>query len=173
MALKSILLVVAYEGFQQVEYNEPKKILQDQGFTVVTASTKPGAAVAKDGSTTPVDILIDTVKVTDYVGIYFIGGPGALEYLDNETSYTLLKQAAHHKIPFGAICISPRILAAAGVLKGKKATGWNDDNELQSIFKEHGVIYEKTGVVVDGNIITATGPKTAQDFGKAIAKLLS
>ena len=173
MALKTILLVVAYEGYQQLEYNEPKKILQDNGFTVVTASTKPGAAVAKDGSTTPVDILISKAKATDYAGIYFIGGPGALEDLDNQTSYTLIQQAAQHKVPFGAICISPRILAKAGVLKGKKATGWNEDNELPGVFKEHGVIYEKAGVVTDGTVITATGPKTAQDFGKAIVKLLS
>lgn len=172
MALKSILLVVAYEGFQQVEYNEPKKILQANGFKVVTASTKPGAAVAKDGSTTPVDILLNQVNPTDYAGIYFIGGPGALEHLDNDISYHILKQAQKHHVPFGAICISPRILAKAGVLTGKKATGWNDDHELEAIFKNHNVTYQKQGVVVDGNIITATGPKTAQEFGNAIVKLL-
>ena len=34
----------------------------------------------------------------------------------------------------GAICYSPRILAKAGILKDKKATGWNDDHELEATF---------------------------------------
>ena len=68
-----------------------------------------------------------------------------MESLDNDISYNFLKQAQQHNISYGAICISPRILAKAGVLKGKKATGWNDDHELEGVFKEYGVKYEKQG----------------------------
>jgi putative intracellular protease/amidase len=172
MTRKSVLFVIAYEGYQQVEYNDAKKVLESHGFTVITASTKPGAAVAKDGSTTPIDILLDKVKATDYAGIYFIGGPGALEYLDNNASYQLLTQAAQHNVPYGAICIAPRILAKAGVLVDKKATGWDEDKELAKIFQDHDVTYIKLPVVVDGTIITATGPSAAKEFGNAIVQLL-
>jgi len=172
MAKEKVLLVVASEGYQQVEYNTPKKILENAGFTVVTASNKPEAAIAKDGSTTEVNIVLDNVNINDYLGIFFIGGPGALENLDNAVSYGIIKAAAQANMIFGAICVSTRILAKADVLKGKQATGWDGDNELGGIYKEHNVTYVPENVVVDGNVITATGPKAAEQFGQQIVAAL-
>lgn len=169
---KKVLLIVAPEGYQQVEYGEPKKVLEGAGIDVVTASTTPGAAIAKDGSSTKVDVLLDKVDVAAYDGIFFIGGPGALEGLDNEMSYRIIKDAAKMQKIFGAICVSPRILAKTGVLINKRATGWNEDNELKPIFREYNVDYIPEDVVVDGNIITASGPQAAKAFGKAIVDLV-
>jgi protease I len=167
-----VLFIVAYEGYQPIEYGEPKKLLEKAGFSVITASTRHGSALAKDGSTTPVDVILEKVNVDDYAGIFFIGGPGAMDHLDNATSYHIIQKAAQKKIPLGAICVSPRILAKAGVLQGKKATGWNADNALPEIYKEYGVLYSPEDVVVDGTIITATGPATAKKFGERIITLL-
>lgn len=172
MANSKVLLVIASEGYHHVEYGVPKKILTDTGFHVVTASNKAIPAIAKDGSTTEVDITIDKVNPKDYAGIYFIGGPGAMDHLDNETSYKLIKKAAKDGVPFGAICVAPRILAKAGVLKDKKATGWNFDNELGDIYAQHNVLFDKDEVVTDGNITTATGPPVAQQFAEEIVNVL-
>jgi protease I len=169
---KKVLLVVAQEGYQQVEYGEPKKILQAADIDVVTASTLAGAAIAKDGSTTHVDIVLDKVNVSDYDGIFFIGGPGALEHLDNEKSYRIIKAAAEKGMPLGAICVSPRILAKTGVLVNKRATGWNDDKELNALFRQYNVDYVPEDVVIDGNIVTAEGPHAAKKFGQAIVKVI-
>ena len=94
MASGNVLFIVAHEGYQPVEYAEPKKILEDAGFTVITASDKPGKATDKDGGTTTVDLTLDQVKPEDYDGVFFIGGPGALEHLDNEQSYKIIKNCA-------------------------------------------------------------------------------
>lgn len=171
--MKSVVLVIAYTGFQPMEYSVPKKVLQDAGVKVFTASNKIGVATASDDSTAKVDILIKDIKAEDYEGVFFIGGPGALENLDNENSYKLLQNAQTRCKIFGAICISPRILAAAGVLNGKKATGWNNDEELEEILKLAGAEYVREPVVVDNNLITASGPAAAEDFGRAILKYLS
>ncbi len=169
----AVLLVIASDGFQQTEYNVPKKILTDAGFSVVTASDKAGIAVAKDGSTIHVDHSLDQVIVNDYEGIFFIGGPGALDYLDNNTSYKILQEAFQQHKPIGAICIATRILAKAGVLRDKYATGWNEDGLLNAIYKECGVIYlPEEKVVVESNMITATDPSAAQQFGEKIVELL-
>ena len=172
MPVGHILLIVASEGFQHIEYRTPKKVLEEAGFTIITASNKPSAAIAKDGSTTNVDVVLDQVNVNDYDGIFFIGGPGALEHLDNQTSYTVIKAAADAKKPLGAICVSTRILAKAGVLKQKRATGWDGDDLLGQLYHEHDVVYIPEEVVVDENIITATGPKAAQEFAEQIIMLL-
>ncbi len=108
---KRIALIIASEGFQPIEYNVPKEILRKEGAMITTVSDKPGGAIAKDKTTANVDITLDQLKPEDYNGIFFIGGPGALEHLDNATSYNIISQAKKHNIPYGAICIATRILA--------------------------------------------------------------
>ncbi|MBI4427225.1 MAG: DJ-1/PfpI family protein [Candidatus Magasanikbacteria bacterium] len=170
---KKILFVIASEGFQPIEYGDAKKVLEAAGLIVVTASDHVGAAVARDGSTAAVDLLVKDVIPEDYDGLFFIGGPGALEHLDNEDSYKLLREWQKTGKPYGAICISPRILAKAGVLRNKKATGWDGDGELADIFVDNGVEYVRQPVVVDGNVVTGNGPSAARDWGEKIGGILN
>lgn len=169
---KKVAFVVAYEGFQQVEFNEPKQILEKAHVTVITVSTKPGAAIAKDGSTIPVELILESVNMDHFDGIFFIGGPGALEDLDNETSYRIIQDAVKKGKIVGAICISPRILANAGVLKGKQATGWNGDNELPELYRKYDITFINEPVVIDELVVTASGPSASQQFGEAIISML-
>ncbi len=169
----TVLLIIASEGFQQIEYGITKKIIVDAGFTVITASDQSGKAVAENASTTHVDITLDHVRMDNYEGIFFIGGPGALEHLDNNTSYKVIQEAFHQNKPIGAICIATRILAKAGVLRDKYATGWNEDGLLNAIYAECGAVYlPEEKVVVESSIITATDPSAAQQFGEKIVELL-
>ncbi len=172
MNTKQIVFVIAHNGYQHIEYGVPKKLLEQTGHHVITASNKPGTATGKDGSQTQVDMLVKDVDPTKFNGIIFIGGPGALEHLDNEVSYALAQKAAEASKIVGAICVATRILAKSGVLKGKKATGWNGDDQLPGIYKEYGVNYVPEDVIVDKNIVTATGPSAAQEFGSKIISML-
>ena len=173
METKKVLLVVAYEGYHPIEYGKPKQILEDADFQVVTASDKPGTATATDNSTTVIDVVLDKVNVDDYVGIVFIGGPGCLEHLDNEVSYRIIRKAVEDYKLLGAICIAPRILAKAGALNEKNATGWDRDNLLPGIYEQYNVSYlPEVNVVTDDVTITATGPRAAKDFGEEIVNLL-
>jgi putative intracellular protease/amidase len=70
--------------------------------------------------------------------------------------------------PIGGICLGVRVLAHAGVLTGKRATGWNGDNALPEIFKEYGVNYVKEPCVVDDDIVTAIDPSAALEFAENI-----
>ena len=65
-----------------------------------------------------------------------------------------------------------KILAHAGVLDGRRVTGWDDDHKLAGILKDAGAEYVHVDVVVDRNIITATGPTVAKEFGQAIIETL-
>ena len=69
-----------------------------------------------------------------------------------------------------AICYGPSILANAGVLKGVKATCFqNQSGNLES----HGAKYSGEAVERDGKFITASGPKAAKEFAKVIIRALS
>ena len=172
MMEKPVIFVVASEGYQPIEYQVPKQLLEKAGYEVLTASDALGTAKAKDGSETKIDMLVQNIPSSDCIGVFFIGGPGALEHLDNDVSYKLIHTINEEKKPLGAICVSTRILAKAGVLKNKSATGWNGDNELPALYKEHEVKYIPQDVVVDGTIITATDPNTAREFGQQLITLL-
>jgi len=176
MTTLPVLLIIAHQGFQPTEYAEPKRLLEETGIKVVTASNKPGIATTQDGKI-KVDVknvTTDKINPKDYSGIFIVGGPGAMENLDNQTTYKLLQEAAKEKIPFGSICISTRILAKAGVIEGKDVTGWNNDDELDDILKKHGANYIKEKCVVDhdGKIVTAVDPSAAQEFGKKIIEII-
>ena len=164
-------LIIAHKGFQIDEYKNTKKALEDAGIVVHTVSTKLGEAEGTDGSKVAVDLKLDRLIAGEYEGIAFIGGSGALDDLDKDISYDIIKNAIDENIILGAICISSRILVKTGALKNKKATGWDGDDKLTNIFKENSVNYIKEDVVTDGNIITANGRAASTDFGKALAQL--
>lgn len=170
---KRIVLVVASNGYQPIEYSLTKRMLEDQGIQVITASNKPGGAVASDLSTTKVNITLDDLAISDYDGIFFIGGPGAMEHLDNPRSYHLLSQAKKLQIPYGAICIAPRILAKAYALEGKKATCWDGDKAALTIFEGFGATLENHDIVTDGLVVTANGPQASDKFAEGIIRVLT
>lgn len=170
--MKEIILIVAFDGYQQTEYHDTRKALIDAGMHVNIASSKRGAAVAKDGSSCTIDLTIDQINPTKVDGVFIIGGPGALDDLNNMKMHQILQKIYAAHIPCGAICIATRILAHSNILNGKQATGWNDDGKLEAIYKEHDIVYVKSPVVIDDLIITAEGPHAAKDFGKAIVQLV-
>jgi len=168
----NVLFVVASVDYQPVEYAVPKKLLEQAGFKVTTASNQMGQALATDGTPAEVDLLVADAQITDYDGVFFVGGSGSLEHLDNQASYKLISAMVQARKPVGAICLATRILAQAGVLRGKRATGWNGDNALPALYKELEIQYDPKDVVVDDGIITATGPNAAREYGEQIIALL-
>lgn len=172
MLMKKVLFIIAHKGYQPTEYAIPKKLLEDAGFSVVTASDDLGSAIATDETSASVDMLIQDVLVTEYDGVFLVGGDGALEHLDTHVTHTLVNAAVKERKAVGAICISTRILAVAGILKDCKATGWNGDNQLLELYQKCGAIYTPHNVVVDKRIVTASGPNAAREYGEQIITLL-
>lgn len=173
MNKKCVVLVVPFDGYQQDEYEITRKTIEAAGIEVKVASNKKGAAIAKDGSTCLIDLSIEQLEETPCDGVFLIGGPGALENLNSLKMHHILKNLFKKEIIIGAICISPRILAQAGILKNKKATGWNEDGKLDEIFQQNQVTKIDKNTVADGAIITANGPAAAQEFAETIVKKLT
>jgi protease I len=172
---KKVAMVIAFRDFRDAEYFVPKEILEEAGAEVIPVSTKKGLAIGADGGEVKIDVLVSEIRPENFDAIVFVGGPGALDYLDNQTSYDLARGAIEKDKILAAICISPLILANAGVLKGKKATVWSsplDRNPIR-ILKNGGANYTDASVVVDGKIVTANGPDAAKDFGKILVSLLT
>lgn len=166
------LFIVAQEGYQDHEYGAPKKILENAGVEVVTASKKAGLCQGNFGATTEATVALANVNVTDYDAIVFIGGPGAVAYQQDSEAHAIAKATVNEGKILGAICIAPTTLAYAGVLQGKKATVWNEDGKQQDVLTSNGAEYSGENVTVDGKLVTANGPPAAEEFGKKLLELL-
>ncbi|PIZ51152.1 DJ-1 family protein [Candidatus Woesearchaeota archaeon CG_4_10_14_0_2_um_filter_33_13] len=169
---KTALFIVAQKGYQPREYGVPKKVLEDSGVEVITASKKIGKCVSSNETITEATISISDVDVSDYDAIVFIGGPGAPVYQKDVEAHLTAQEAINRGKILAAICIAPTILAYADVLEGKNVTVWNEDNKQAEVMTKNGAKFVDKAVVVDGKIITANGPKAAEEFAKEILKQL-
>lgn len=158
-------MVLAREMFRDEEYDIPRRILERGGVNVAVASSVFGEAEGKYGLTAPVDLLIGDADMADYDGIIFVGGVGATEYFDHPAAHGLARESLEQRKITAAICIAPHILAAAGLLEGKKATCFPSEAEA---IESYGADYTGAPVEIDGLIITANGPEAAEEFGLAV-----
>ncbi len=170
-----IAIIIAYKNFKDEEYFTPRGIFEGAGAEIKVASNKLGIAQGADGGEVKVDIKLSDLNVSEFDAIVFIGGPGALVNLDSENSYRIARDTVSKNKLLAAICISPAILAKAGVLSGKKATVWTGplDKKPKDILEDNGAQYQNKNVVIDGGIITANGPEAAEEFGNKIVEVLS
>lgn len=172
---KSIALIIAFRNFRDEEYFIPKDVFSRAGAGVATVSAEKGIAVGVNGGEADVDLILDKLDASDFDALVFVGGEGALKYLDNAKSYEIARKAMEVSKILAAICVAPVILAKAGVLKGKKATVWSSamDRSAIKILKENGAIYRDEAVASDGRVITANGPAVAKEFAERISGVLT
>jgi len=184
--IKKIVFIIAFRNFRDEEYFVPREILESAGFgiplgisslcsEIKTASNKTGTAIGADGGEVNVDFLVSEINPADFDAVVFVGGPGCLKNLDNEDSYRVARETVAKNKVLASICVSPVILAKAGVLQGKKATVWTSpmDKSALKVLEQNGAIYRDESVVVDGKIITSCGPSAAKEFGRAIVEVLT
>jgi protease I len=169
--MKKVIFIVAPEVFRDEEYYKPKKILEDGGVEVVTASLKTGEIVGRFGYKALSDILVSDVKEKDYDAIVYVGGGGVKVYFDNPDALRLANEFYKSAKITSAICIAPVILAKAGILKGKKATVFYPDGVED--LKTAGANYTGKPVEIDANIITANHADAAELFGETLLKALN
>lgn len=168
MATK-IVFFIAPGGFRDEELFESKREAESLGAECVVASTKRGSFAGKLGRSASAQLAVGEVKAADFDAIAFVGGPGVAEHkLDENAGVLKLAKdfAAAGKI-VAAICIAPRILAAAGLVKGKRVTAFPDEETLAAL-KRVGAVFTGAACETDGRIVTASGPASARAFGKAL-----
>ncbi|HHU61927.1 MAG: DJ-1/PfpI family protein [Bacillota bacterium] len=167
--MKTVALIIAEKEFRDEEYQIPHDLLHEAGFKVLTVSTTLEQAIGKLGMVVQPDTLIENLEPKDIDALIFIGGGGSEQYFEDPLSHRLAQEMILQNKVLGAICIAPVILANALVLKGKKATVYPDGKD---ILIETGAIYTASPVEIDGKLITGNGPEAAEEFGKALIKLL-
>jgi len=169
--MKQALLIIAQQGFQDMELNGTRDGLVNAGFEVILGSSQEGPCSGKLGGTEKATIALKDVKVEDFNRIAFVGGPGASQFFDDPEALRIAHETVRAGLPLGAICIAPLILAKAQVLAGREATVWDSGGVQQSELEKYDAIYTGDSVTVADKIVTANGPDAAEEFGRTLATL--
>ena len=170
---KRILMILPERDFNEDEYSQVKSNLEDQGAYVKIASKKSNEDIkGMEGLWLKTDFSWDKIRVSEWHAFVLIGGSGTPKHFEDKKLHSLLKEANNQKKWIASICLSPMILAQAGILIGKKATCFPS---IQQDIREMGVKIEDKPVVVDktSRIVTGRGPKAAYLFSFKLIEMLS
>jgi transcriptional regulator GlxA family with amidase domain len=98
------------------------------------------------------------------------GGPGALAAMVSEPIQAYVRSQAATADVVGSVCTGALVLAAAGLLEGRRATThWAYASELEKL----GAHYVRQRWVEDGKIITAAGVSAGIDMALMLAARLT
>ncbi len=171
---KRVLFIVAPQGFKEEELFVPRAYLESHGAKVYV-TCDANVCVGTRGTEIVPDIPITDVNVSAFDAVVFVGGPGAAVYYNDPRVLGIARAAVEENKVIGAICLAPGILARAGVLSGRRATVWwsKEYNVGLQALMDGNATYVDDPVVVDGRIVTANGPRAANEFAEALERLLS
>ncbi len=165
------ILVLAGDYVEDYEVMVPFQALQMLGYEVhaVCPDKKAGDFVRtavhdfegdqtyseKRGHNFTLNYDFDKVNPEEYDGLVLPGGR-APEYIRlNPRVIEIVKHFAEANKPIAAICHGPLVLAAAGVLKGKKATSYPAVGPDVKNAGAEWIDVGLTDALVDGNLVTA------------------
>ena len=167
--MKKVAIMLG-DGFEPIEVMAPADALRRGGAEVTLVSVMANLDVtAAQDITVKADKVVEDVDFDSFDMIVVPGGSVGVENLKkcDELGFALQTFMSHHKL-VGSICAGPTVLAELGLLDGRKATCYPG---CETDFPQ-GVYQEGIGVVRDDNLITASGPGQALEFGIELLRAL-
>ncbi len=183
--------ILATDGVEEIELTVPYKYLEERGATVHLVSPRLEPMPAKYGVQMPamrqthiltirfmenagwfkIDKFLDEVTPASYDALIVPGGawnPDTLRHTPAAVRFVREMYGAGKLTT--AICHGPQVLINAGVLRGRRATGfWN----IQIDMTNAGAQVVDEAVVVDGHLITSRFPYDLPQYLGAITRALA
>jgi protease I len=160
------ILMLAGDAAESLEVMYPYQRLLEEGYEVEIAgpSKKKLQFVVHDfvdgydtytekpGYTWPADLAFSDVKPEEYIALVIPGGR-APEYIRNDPDVLrIIKHFFADQKPVAQICHAPLVLAAAGVLSGRRTAAYP---ALAPDVRAAGAQFIDSEAVVDGNMVSA------------------
>jgi protease I len=165
------VLILATDGFEQLELTVPRDELRKAGARVDVA-TPSGAAIRgwnkiDWGDTAPADAKIADVKPDGYDALVLPGGvinPDRLRV--DEDAMRVVKAFVDGDKPIAAICHGPWLLVQADAVEGRAMTSYKS---IRKDVENAGANWVDKPVVVDRGMITSRSP---DDLGAFVSKII-
>ena len=167
-----LLVAIAPDRYRDEELDEPLAAFRSAGIGFDIGSTRTGICTGMLGGKAPATLTFNQAQADDYAGLVIIGGAGSPASLWGDMDLIRLARAFHNSQKVvAAICLSPVVLARAGILNGIASAVFQTPESVHEM-KAGGAVISDKPVVIAGRIITGDGSGAARAFGSAIVAAL-
>jgi cyclohexyl-isocyanide hydratase len=163
------IVTAIYPGMTQLDFTAPHTVFSRIPGAEVLVASEPGGEIASDGGL----IFAGTRRLADIDRcdlLFFPGGFAATEVINDAAFMAQANRLAAGARYLTSVCTGSLILAATGLLKGRRAAchwAWRD---MLALF---GAIPDPARVARDGDIITGGGVTAGIDFALTVAAELA
>lgn len=165
--------ILATDGVERVEVEQPRAALQDAGAVVELLSLKTGEIQARDHDIEPagtftVDRAVSDASVGEFDALMLPGGtvnPDKLR-MDN-SAVSFVRNFIESGKPVAAICHGPVTLVEAGVVAGRTMTSYPS---IRTDLRNAGAYVVDQEVVVDRNLTSSRSPADLEAFCSTIVE---
>jgi cyclohexyl-isocyanide hydratase len=164
-----VIVEAIYPGMTQLDFTGPHTVLSRIPGVEVIVASEPGGPIASDGGL----VFAGTRRLAEIerCDLLFVpGGMAATDVINDRAFMAEFERLAAGARYLTSVCTGSLVLAAAGLLRGKRAAchwAWRD---MLPLF---GAIPDPGRVVRDGNIITGGGVTAGIDFALVVAAELA
>lgn len=169
------IAILATDNFEESELLQPKQALEKEGAQTVVIAPHSGEiqAMSHDEKTNKisVDMTIEEALSEDFDGVLIPGGALNADHLRmNQKAQEFITTIDEETKPIAVICHGPWLLVSAGIVDGRKLTGYYT---IQDDIKNAGGDYEDREVVRDENWVSSRQPSDIPAFNTAMIQLFA
>ncbi len=167
--------VLVMDGFEESELTEPVRALKEAGAKVEIVSAKRGEVQAfrhfDRAGRVPADRTFDEIRPGDYEALMLPGGALNADTTRMQPKVReTIRDFFNRGKPVAAICHAPWELISAGVVRGRRLTGYYT---IQDDIRNAGGEYLDQECVVDDNLVTSRQPSDLPAFNREMIALFS
>jgi protease I len=167
------IAILVTDGFEQVEFTEPLKALEQEGAIVKVLSNKHGKVQGfhhdTKGDEFKVDLTFDEADAEDFDALVLPGGAVNADQIRRmPEAQKIVQDAQQDGKPIAVICHGPWLLASAGLVKGRTLTSWPT---LEEDIRNAGGNWVDQEAVEDGNWISSRKPADLPVFNQKMIEL--
>ncbi|MFI5839664.1 type 1 glutamine amidotransferase domain-containing protein [Catenuloplanes sp. NPDC051500] len=166
---------LATDGFEEVEYTQPRQAVIDAGGTPVLVSIKSGEIQAMEhmdkSKTYPVDEVVAEAGEKDFDALVLPGGVANPDFLRTDAdAVRFVRSFFDAQKPVAAICHGPWTLIDAGVVDGRILTSWPS---LRTDLANAGATWVDEEVYVDRGLVTSRNPDDLPAFCEKMVEAIA
>jgi transcriptional regulator GlxA family with amidase domain len=165
------VVFVVFDDFQALDLVGPYEVFQGAGeYVCQVLATRAGSARSDSGLPVGVDYGVDDIDPLSVDTLVIVGGPGVDTARDDTHLMRWIGEAAARARRVASVCTGAYLLAAAGVLDGKRiTTHWAYTEQLAREFPR--ITVERDPIFVhDGRVWSSAGVTAGMDLALALVE---